>query len=128
MDHRIQVVCSELKRCPGSSVRISDLAKSVNLSPSRLRHLFKAEMDESIGQYRKGARLKTAEVLLRTTLLSVKEITHQIGLGSDSHFTHDFKEAFGLSPTRYRARCLESSGSMFLSKGSQSGQRKAKLD
>jgi len=72
--------------------------------------------------------LKTAEVLLRTTLLSVKEITHQIGLGSDSHFTHDFKEAFGLSPTRYRASCLELSESIFLPGGSHSRQRKAKLD
>lgn len=111
MDHRIQVVCAELERSPGSNLRITDLAKSVNLSPSRLRHLFRVEMDQTLGQYRKGVRLKKAEMLLRTTLLSVKEIMHQVGFGSDSHFTRDFKRAFGLSPTRYRASCLELSES-----------------
>lgn len=102
MDHRIQVVCSELESDPGSSLRITDLSRAVNLSSSRLRHLFKAEAGQTLAQYRKGVRLEEARVLLGTTFLSVKEIMHRVGVGSDSHFAHDFREACGLSPTQYR--------------------------
>ena len=57
--------------------------------------------------YRKGVRLEEARVLLDTTFLSVKEIMHRVGVVSDSHFAHDFKEACDLSPTQYRALSQE---------------------
>jgi AraC family transcriptional regulator of arabinose operon len=103
MDHRIQIVCSVVECEPHSGARINDLSRAVNLSPSRLRHLFKAETGQTLAQYRSGVRLEEARVLLGTTLLSVKEIMHRVGVGSDSHFAHDFKEASGASPTQYRA-------------------------
>jgi len=128
MDLRIQLVTSMLESELGSGLRIADLAQSVNLSSSRLRHLFRAERGQTLAQYRKRARLEKAQLLLRTTLLSVKEIMHQVGLGSDSHFAHDFKDAFGLSPTQYRVRWRESSQSTEISIPSQFGQRTANLD
>lgn len=111
MDHRIQVVCSEVESNPGGSLRITDLSRSLNLSSSRLRHLFKAETGQTLAQYRNGVRLEKARVLLASTLLSVKEIMHRVGVGSDSHFAHDFKEACGLSPTQYRAQSQASPSS-----------------
>jgi AraC family transcriptional regulator of arabinose operon len=108
MDHRIQVVCSELESDPSRGLQITALSRSVNLSSSRFRHLFKAETGQTLVQYRKRVRLEEARVLLGTTLLSVKEIMHRVGVGSNSHFAHDFKEACGLSPTQYRARSQES--------------------
>lgn len=103
MDHRVQFVCSELESDLSSSLQIAELSRSVNLSSSRLRHLFKAETGNTVAQYRKGVRLEKARVLLGTTFLSVKEVMHRVGVGSDSHFAHDFKEACDLSPTQYRA-------------------------
>ena len=108
MDLRIQLVSSMLENELGSDLRITDLAQAVNLSSSRLRHLFRAETGQTPAQYRKRVRLHQAQLLLSTTMLSVIEIMHQVGLGSDSHFTRDFKEAFGLSPTQYRSRWQES--------------------
>ena len=108
MDHRIQGVCSEVESHPGSSLRITELSRSLNLSSSRLRHLFKAQTGQTLAHYRSGVRLEEALVLLATTLLSVKEIMHRVGVGSDSHFSYDFKEACGVSPSQYRAQCLES--------------------
>ena len=108
MDPRIQIVSSILENGLSSTLRTSDLSHSVNLSSSRLRHLFRTETGKSVGQYRKDARLEKARVLLRTTLLSVKEIMHHVGISSNSHFARDFKEECGLSPTQYRARSQES--------------------
>lgn len=48
MDRRTQVVCSEIERNPGGSLRISDLSRSVNLSSSRLRHVFTAETGQTL--------------------------------------------------------------------------------
>ncbi len=108
MDQRIQFIISTIEKDPATRLNSNDLALPINLSSSRLRHLFKAETGQTVGQYRKDARLEKARVLLRTTLLSVKEIMHHVGISSDSHFARDFKEECGLSPTQYRARSQES--------------------
>lgn len=80
-----------------------ELGQLVNLSGSRLRHLFKAEMDQTPAQYLKGIRMREAATLLRTTFLSVKEIMNRVGISNESHFVHEFKKAHGLAPSKYRA-------------------------
>jgi AraC-like DNA-binding protein len=100
MDRRIAIVISSIEQDSRSS--LSELAASVNLSVSRLRHLFKEETGIKPAQYLKQVRLQKAERLLRTTFLSIKEIISQTGLPSSSHFVRDFKKAYGLSPGDYR--------------------------
>lgn len=78
------------------------LAALVDLSPSRFRHLFKQETGTSPAQYLKDFRLRKAEVMLRTTFLSVKQVLKQVGLGSNSHFVSDFRKIHGMTPTAYR--------------------------
>jgi AraC family transcriptional regulator, arabinose operon regulatory protein len=104
MDHRIQLICSELEGDLSRGVRIADLTKVVNLSSSRLQHLFKSETGRTLARYLKDARMEKARLLLDSTFLSVKEIMHRVGVSSDSHFARDFRETSGVSPTQYRAR------------------------
>ena len=108
MDARIVVISLVIADGLRVSMRRAELCRSVNLSPSRLQHLFKSEMGQTLEQYRKDARMHEARLLLRTTLLSVKEIMHRVGVSSASHFAHDFREACGLSPTEYRSRAQQS--------------------
>jgi GT2 family glycosyltransferase len=75
----------------------------VNLSGSRLRHLFKAEIGTTPSQYLKRLRLERARTQVATTFLSVKEIMAEVGLADESHFVRDFQRAFGMSPRQYRA-------------------------
>jgi AraC family transcriptional regulator of arabinose operon len=102
MDQRIQFVISTIENDPTVSTYSKDVALSVNLSSSRLRHLFRTETGQTFGHYLKKVRLKRAQTLLGTTFMSVKEIMHHVGISSQSHFTRDFKEVYGLSPTEYR--------------------------
>ena len=111
MDSRVLVVSSALENQLHDSLRTIDLSSSVNLSSSRLRHLFKAEMKQSLTQYRRKVRMAEARALLETTFLSVKEIMHRVGFNNDSHFSYNFKEACGLSPTQYRTRSRKSNRS-----------------
>jgi transcriptional regulator GlxA family with amidase domain len=82
---------------------LAELAAYVNLSTSRLRHLFKEETGVTLSEYVKLLRLRRAAELLATTFLSVKEVMTETGLKSQSHFVRVFKRAYGLTPTRYRA-------------------------
>ena len=102
MDRRIELVTSKLKRDPAKAWDTPTLATMVNLSPSRFRHLFKQETGTTPGQYLKGVRLRKAERMLRTTFLTVKQVLKQVGIASNTHFVHDFRSAYGMTPTAYR--------------------------
>ena len=95
----IRLMTVDLRR----ELSLNELAQSVNLSESRLRHLFKAETGVSPIQYLKAQRMQKAQKLLETTFLSVKEVMLKVGVKDKSHFIRDFKKASGFSPSRYRA-------------------------
>lgn len=82
----------------------NDMAESVHLSSSRLRHLFKAETGTSLARYQREMRMEQAKELLRITFLNVKEVATRVGITGISHFVRDFEGKFGVSPARYAAR------------------------
>ncbi|MEO1655034.1 MAG: AraC family transcriptional regulator, partial [Bacteroidota bacterium] len=47
-------------------------------------------------------RLEQAEMLLRSSDLSISEICYQVGLKNPSHFNRVFKEFYGLPPAQYK--------------------------
>jgi len=102
MDRRIETVISKIENDISATWNTSTLASLVVLSPSRFRHLFKQETGTSPAQYLKELRLRKAEKMLRTTFLSVKQILKQVGIASNSHFVHDFRNKHGVTPTAYR--------------------------
>jgi transcriptional regulator GlxA family with amidase domain len=102
--HRaIRLMTVDLRR----NIPLNELAQSLNLSESRLRHLFKKETGVSPVQYLKAQRMQRAQKLLETTFLNVKEVMLRVGVKDKSHFIRDFKKEFGLSPTQYRAQYLK---------------------
>ncbi|MBV9960033.1 MAG: helix-turn-helix domain-containing protein [Acidobacteria bacterium] len=98
----IRLMLSELDR----ERPLEELAQSVNLSPSRLRHLFKSETGVSPAQYLKAHKLEKARLLLENTFLTLKEIMHQAGFTDRSHFMRDFQKTYGLPPLQYRKQFL----------------------
>jgi len=82
----------------------TDLAETLNLSVTRLRHLFKEQTGVSFRKYLRQARMQRARQLLETSFISVKETAKRIGIKDTSHFVRDFEKEFGLSPARYRKR------------------------
>ena len=102
MDVRIQILTSLIQREFYRDFHTEGLAHVVNLSPSRLRHLFKHDTGQTLGQYLTCTRMQHARVLLETTHLRVKEVMNQVGISDCSHFARDFKKLYGLSPARYR--------------------------
>lgn len=104
MDRRIELVLEKLESRKTYEWTIAEFAKSVNLSTSRFRHLFKSELGRTPTQFLKEMRLKESEKLLIETFLSIKEIAASAGICSASYFVREFKKFSGLSPSEYRKK------------------------
>ncbi|MGC2301574.1 MAG: AraC family transcriptional regulator [Acidobacteriaceae bacterium] len=99
-DPRIGRVLSAVEGNP--FVTIGDLSRIVNLSHSRLSHLFKAALGLSLNSYLSNRRVERAAQLLRSTEMQIKEITYDAGYKQVPSFVRAFHKRFGASPTRYR--------------------------
>ena len=102
MDRRVELVIEQIEADVSGAWDTARLAADVNLSASRFRHLFKEETGMTLAQYLRARRLERAEVLLRTTFMTVKEVMLESGLTSLSHFVRFFKRRYGMSPGAYR--------------------------
>ena len=101
-DRRIQIVVMLLENNWNKQIAVAEIARLVNLSPSRLAHLFKSEMDLSMQQYLTRLRLVNARRQLETSFLSVKEIAAAVGFSSVARFVACFKSFVGFTPGQYR--------------------------
>lgn len=105
VQHTLHLIQSDIRR----ETQITDAARELNISYSRLRHKFKTEVGVSPSKYLKDLRLRKAQELLETTYLSVKEIMTAVGFSDLSHFVRHFKQAYGLTPTQHRSLHYKSS-------------------
>ena len=102
MDHRIEHVIALIKADPGRKIRLDELSHLVNLSTSRLCHLFKRDTGMSIINFVHAVRIRAAEELLETSCLSIKEIRARIGFFDESNFVRAFEKVHDTSPSEYR--------------------------
>jgi AraC family transcriptional regulator of arabinose operon len=101
-DPRVQRVLEFIAAKLDQEITVDTLAAAANLSPSRLAHLFRAEIGVPVMLYVETRRIERATQLLRVTALSIKQIAEQVGYDSPFYFSLRFKKATGLSPTAYR--------------------------
>ena len=103
-DRRIQLVLMLLDENSHKQLSIEEIAKLVRLSPGRLAHLFKHEMEMSLQQYVTQIRLTKSKHHLESGFLSIKEIAAAVGFQNVTRFTAHFKNQVGLTPAEYRRR------------------------
>jgi transcriptional regulator GlxA family with amidase domain len=81
---------------------IARLAASVNLSPSRFRALFMAQIGLPPAVYLRRLRLRRARLLIERTFLSETAVMGLVGYSDPSHFARDFRRQHGASPSAFR--------------------------
>jgi AraC-like DNA-binding protein len=86
------------------NVRRAELARMVNLSTSRLAHLFKIETGTTLAGYRRKVRMEFAAELLKSTDERIKAIAFAAGYNHTSSFVRAFIGRFKESPMSYRHR------------------------
>jgi len=101
-DYRIRLVLQWIERDPSKTV--SELAHLLNLSGSRLGHLFRHQAGTDLESFLRHARLDKAAELLRHTELSIKTISALVGYRHASSFDRGFKKKFALEPIDYRRK------------------------
>lgn len=101
-DPRIEETLRLLSNAMSKPYSIEMLAQKVNLSPSRLSHLFKEQTGDSIINTLNKMRLEQAALLLQHTDRTAAEVASDVGFGSYNHFSRLFRERFGQSPSTFQ--------------------------
>jgi len=106
--HRITRAIEWLNENYGQPLRIEELARVVNLSPSTLHHRFKAVTAMSPLQYQKQLRLQEARRLMLAEGLEASAAGYRVGYESPSQFSREYSRLFGAPPLRDLARLRNS--------------------
>lgn len=82
--------------------KISELEKELNISKSKLLKLFRTHFQMTPKQFYRKRKMEHAAHLLRTTELTIKDISAEVGYPDQLTFSHEFKKHCTLSPLEYR--------------------------
>jgi AraC-like DNA-binding protein len=81
---------------------LDELAGRVSLSRYYFTRLFKHETGYTPHKYVLAARINAAKFYLKSSRLSVKEISASCGFANEGVFCTAFKRVVGIAPTAYR--------------------------
>jgi len=87
--------------------KIEEFASEMNMSKTVLHRKFKAIVGETPNIFIRNIRLQKASDLLKTSELSVSEITYLTGFSQSHYFIKCFKELFNDTPKNYRKQHKE---------------------
>ncbi len=79
-----------------------DYAENLFVSKRTLDRISKKRFNASLHQTITQKRIKTAEILLLTTNMTIEMISSKVGFGSVSSFYKEFGKICGVSPAKYR--------------------------
>lgn len=104
--NRISKVMDHIKQHFDSTLRVKELASSVNMSESSLYNAFKSVTSMSPLQYQKQIRLNEARRIMLQDGLDAAAASYRVGYESPSQFSREYSRLFGIPPiadvSRYR--------------------------
>lgn len=77
------------------------VAKRIDVSPSYMTALFHKHLGISPGEYIRRAKLQESKLLIQEGILNFTEIAAALEYSTVHHFSRQFKEHFGITPTQY---------------------------
>ena len=77
------------------------VARQVDVSPSYLTALFHKNLQISPGEYIRRTKLQESKQMIRENNLNFTEIAAELQYSTVHHFSRQFKEKFGITPTEY---------------------------
>jgi len=105
-DNLIQASIRYMKENLENSLRINDIAKHFNYSPSHYFSIFKSQTGYSPIHYFNHLKIQKACQLLCFSTLSIKEISFLLGFSDPLYFSRLFKKTMNASPSNYRKEYL----------------------
>ncbi len=84
-----------------SKLSVPSVASSVDISPSYLTALFHKHLQISPGEYIRRIKLQESKQMIREDAMNFTEIAAALQYSTVHHFSRQFKEKFGITPTEY---------------------------
>jgi AraC-like DNA-binding protein len=97
---RVAAALTWMKEHYAEPLRVEDLAKRANMSPSALHAHFSAVTGVSPIQYQKQLRLQEARSRLLAGGTSAEAVAYEVGYASPSQFSREYARLFGQPPRR----------------------------
>jgi AraC-like DNA-binding protein len=85
-----------------SKLQVQHFGERLNLHPNYLNSVIKSKTGKTINEWIVIRTLSAAELLLKNTSLSVKEIAYKFGYSEPTHFNRFFKKHQNTTPIAYR--------------------------
>ena len=80
---------------------VPSVAEQVEVSPSYLTALFHKNLQISPGEYIRRVKLQESKQMIRENSMTFTEIAAALQYSTVHHFSRQFKEKFGITPTEY---------------------------
>lgn len=97
---RISAALQLIKNNFEKPLRVDELARHVNMSPSSFHHHFKQVTAMSPLQYQKRLRLTTARQIMLAEMKDAASAAYAVGYESASQFSREYARMFGAPPMR----------------------------
>lgn len=97
---RISTVLQVIKNNFEKPLRVDELARHVNMSPSSFHHHFKQVTAMSPLQYQKRLRLTAARQIMLAEMKDAASAAYAVGYESTSQFSREYARMFGAPPMR----------------------------
>lgn len=105
-DNLVQASINYMKENLDNSLKVSDISKHFNYSPSHYFSIFKNQTGYSPIHYFNHLKIQKACQLLCFSRLSIKEISFLLGFSDPLYFSRLFKKTMNASPSKYRKEYL----------------------
>lgn len=105
LDHqeRVNEVLFLIHQDIQQNYKVEVLASHVAMSPFHFNRIFKEIVGESVHEYSKRVKLEhAANALIFNPEATITHILQEVGFSSNASFTQAFKDAFGVTPTKWR--------------------------
>jgi AraC-like DNA-binding protein len=101
-DRRLSRAVTAVLNLPAGAHSVTSLAREAGMSRSAFAREFKAALDMTPMEFVARVRLDLAHHFLETTGMPVEGISVAVGFSSRSHFSHLFREHYGVDPSSFR--------------------------
>ena len=106
LDKAMQIVSERIY----GKLSVSDLAAKVNVSASQLTVLFRNYLGMSPAKYITHIRLEESKNMLSQGQMSIGEIAELLGYASVQHYSKQFRDWFGMTPSSFAGRKMPGNG------------------
>ncbi|MCH2032137.1 MAG: helix-turn-helix domain-containing protein [Tenacibaculum sp.] len=90
-----------------TSIKISDIAKEINITPHKLSQLLNDNLGKSFAAYMNSYRIEEAKKMLKENQeFTLEAIGFESGFSSKSNFYATFKKEVGLTPSQFQKQFL----------------------